>query len=170
MLKYSLVLVSILTSSDTVESEGRQMKQCWLNKVHKKSEKIPYSLKPSQYQRDLRHRKITSFQKMFNYSIVNIVGSCWFFFQSSLRYIIFAPSRRNRPFVTVGLVGLYRSAKKTDRKCRGRICTSRVRCGSDCSASACCTAGPCSNFGSAPLEKALYRADAMRITRVVLYE
>jgi hypothetical protein len=27
-----------------------------------------------------------------------------------------------------------------------------------------------SNLGSAPLEEALYRADAMRITRVVLYE
>ncbi len=46
----------------------------------------------------------------------------------------------------------------------------RVRCGSDCSASACCTAGPSSNLGSAPLEEALYRADAMRVTRVVLYE
>ncbi len=44
-----------------------------------------------------------------------------------------------------------------------------VRCGSDCSASACCTAGPSSYLGSAPLEEALYRADAMRITRVVLY-
>jgi hypothetical protein len=37
-------------------------------------------------------------------------------------------------------------------------------------ASACCTAGPGSNLGSAPLEEALYRADAMRKTRVVLYE
>jgi hypothetical protein len=46
----------------------------------------------------------------------------------------------------------------------------RVRCGSDSSASACCTAGPSSNLGSAPLEEALYQADAMRITRVVLYE
>jgi hypothetical protein len=31
-------------------------------------------------------------------------------------------------------------------------------------------AGPSSNLGSAPLEEALYRADAMRITRAVLYE
>ncbi len=46
----------------------------------------------------------------------------------------------------------------------------RVRCGSDCGASACCTAGPSSNLGSASLEEAIYRADAMRITRVVLYE
>ena len=46
----------------------------------------------------------------------------------------------------------------------------RVRCGSDCSASACCTAGPSSNLGSAPLEEALYRADAMRKTRAVLNE
>ncbi len=46
----------------------------------------------------------------------------------------------------------------------------RVRCGSDCSASACCTAGPSSNLGSAPLEEVLYRADAMRMTRGALYE
>jgi hypothetical protein len=43
-----------------------------------------------------------------------------------------------------------------------------VRCGSDCRASACCTAGPSSYLGSAPLEEALYRADAMRITRGTL--
>ncbi len=53
---------------------------------------------------------------------------------------------------------------------RVRCGSDRVRCGSDCSALACCTAGPSSNLGSAPLEEALYRADAMRITRVVLYE
>ncbi len=34
----------------------------------------------------------------------------------------------------------------------------------------CCTVGPSSNPGSAPLEEALYRADAMRIARGVLYE
>jgi hypothetical protein len=45
-----------------------------------------------------------------------------------------------------------------------------VRCGSDSSASACCTAGPSSNLGSAPLEEALYRADAMRTTIVELHE
>jgi hypothetical protein len=38
--------------------------------------------------------------------------------------------------------------------------TTRVRCGSDCSASACCTTGLSSNLGPAPLEEALYRADA----------
>jgi hypothetical protein len=32
----------------------------------------------------------------------------------------------------------------------GTIVNIRVRCGSDCSASACCTAGPSSNLGSAP--------------------
>ncbi len=53
---------------------------------------------------------------------------------------------------------------------RVRCGSDRVRCGTDCSASACCTAGPSSNLGSATLEEALYRADAMRITRVVLYE
>jgi hypothetical protein len=53
---------------------------------------------------------------------------------------------------------------------RVRCGSVRVRCGSDCSASASCTAGPSPNLGSAPLEEALYRADAMRKTRVVLYE
>jgi hypothetical protein len=58
---------------------------------------------------------------------------------------------------------------------RVRCGSVRVRCGSegrgsDSSASACCTAGPSSNLGSAPLEEALHRADAIRITRVVLYE
>jgi hypothetical protein len=45
------------------------------------------------------------------------------------------------------------------------VAQNRVRCGSDRSASAWCTAGPSSN---PRLEEALYRADAMRITRVVL--
>jgi hypothetical protein len=52
---------------------------------------------------------------------------------------------------------------------RGFGVAHRLRCGSDSSASACCTAGPSSNLGSAPLEEALYRADAMRTTRVALY-
>ncbi len=43
-----------------------------------------------------------------------------------------------------------------------------VRCGSDSSTTACCTAGPSSNLGCR--RQALYRADAMRTTRVVLYE
>jgi hypothetical protein len=59
--------------------------------------------------------------------------------------------------------------KQTEEKYDLKV---RVRCGSDSSASACCTAGPSSNLGSAesaPLEEALYRADAMRTIIVVLY-
>jgi hypothetical protein len=48
---------------------------------------------------------------------------------------------------------------------RVRCGSDRVRCGSDCSASACFSAGPSSNFGWAPLEEALYRADAIRILK-----
>jgi hypothetical protein len=46
----------------------------------------------------------------------------------------------------------------------------RVRCGSDSSAPACCTAGPGSNLGSAPQRRPSTERKAMRTTRVVLYE
>ncbi len=35
------VLGSIQASSDTVESEGRQMKQCWIQYIEKYPKKIP---------------------------------------------------------------------------------------------------------------------------------
>jgi hypothetical protein len=38
------VLGSIPASSDTVESEGRQMKQCWIQYIEKKLEKSPCSI------------------------------------------------------------------------------------------------------------------------------
>ncbi len=41
-VKFATVLVSIPASSDTVESEGQQMKQCWIKKLkNKKIQKIP---------------------------------------------------------------------------------------------------------------------------------
>ncbi len=46
----------------------------------------------------------------------------------------------------------------------------RVRHGSDSSGSACCTAGPSSNLGSAPRRRPFTERKAMRTTRVVLYE
>jgi hypothetical protein len=46
----------------------------------------------------------------------------------------------------------------------------RVRCGSDSSAPACCTAGPGSNLGSAPQRRPSTERKAMRTIRVVLYE
>jgi hypothetical protein len=39
--KFQTVMCSIPASSDTVESEGRQMKQCWIKYIRKKSKKIP---------------------------------------------------------------------------------------------------------------------------------
>ncbi len=40
--KVAIVLGSIPASSDTVESEGRQMKQCWIQYIEKKkNQKIP---------------------------------------------------------------------------------------------------------------------------------
>ncbi len=45
-----------------------------------------------------------------------------------------------------------------------------VRRGLDSSTSACCTAGPSSNLGSAPQRRPCTERKAMRTTRVVLYE
>jgi hypothetical protein len=46
----------------------------------------------------------------------------------------------------------------------------RVRCGSDSSAPACCTADPSTNLGSAPRRRPSTERKAMRTIRVVLYE
>jgi hypothetical protein len=53
---------------------------------------------------------------------------------------------------------------------KGAVWLTRVRCGSDSSAPACCTAGPSSNLGSAPQRRPSTERKAMRTTRVVLYE
>ncbi len=39
--KVATVLGAIPASSDTVESEGRQMKQCWITYIKRKTEKFP---------------------------------------------------------------------------------------------------------------------------------
>ncbi len=53
---------------------------------------------------------------------------------------------------------------------KGAVWLRRVRYGSDSSAPACCTAGPSSNLGSAPQRRPSTEREAMRTTRVVLYE
>ncbi len=42
-IKVATVLGSIPASSDTVESEGRQMKQCWITYTERKTKKFPPS-------------------------------------------------------------------------------------------------------------------------------
>ncbi len=64
------VLGSIRASSDTVKSEGRQMKQCWIQFIEKKNKKIPLLKNSYNYSCGLcENDESFPFHPIFNYFI-----------------------------------------------------------------------------------------------------
>ncbi len=72
------VLGSVQASSDTVESEGRQMKQCWISYIKRKRKKSPFK---NNYQLGKKilyvHHKLENMYLPFNASLLQPSSSLY---------------------------------------------------------------------------------------------